>query len=124
MPPKLLRLDQPANGPSNTLAPSLGTKHSDLESSPVAIDQGNAAEKQAEPKPVDAPSTLKESLSVDFDTLSVEVWEQRLIQEAMRRTQGNVPAAAELMGISRATMYRKLEKGPVPPDAMPSDPVS
>lgn len=124
VPPKLLRLDQPANGPSNTLAPRLGTKHSDLESSPVAIDQGNAAEKQAEPQPVDAPSTLKESLSVDFDTLSVEVWEQRLIQEAMRRTQGNVPAAAELMGISRATMYRKLEKGPVPPDAMPSDPVS
>jgi Nif-specific regulatory protein len=55
----------------------------------------------------------------DFDTLSVDVWEQRLIQEALRRTQGNVPAAAELMGMSRATLYRKLEKLQIPPDSIP-----
>jgi two-component system response regulator HydG len=45
-----------------------------------------------------------------FDTLNVTVWEQRLIQEALVRTQGNVPAAAELLGMARATLYRKLEK--------------
>jgi transcriptional regulator with GAF, ATPase, and Fis domain len=46
-----------------------------------------------------------------FDTLNVTVWEQRLIQEALARTQGNIPAAAELLGMARATLYRKLEKG-------------
>jgi Nif-specific regulatory protein len=46
-----------------------------------------------------------------FDTLNVTVWEQRLIQEALVRTQGNIPAAAELLGMARATLYRKLEKG-------------
>ncbi|MFN9606438.1 MAG: helix-turn-helix domain-containing protein, partial [Planctomycetota bacterium] len=38
-----------------------------------------------------------------------EQWEQRLIREALRRTRGNIPEASELLGISRATLYRKLE---------------
>lgn len=44
-----------------------------------------------------------------FDTLNVEQWEQRLIHEALKRTRGNIPDAAELLGVSRATLYRKLE---------------
>jgi Nif-specific regulatory protein len=44
-----------------------------------------------------------------FDTLNVEQWEQRLIHEALKRTRGNIPEAAELLGVSRATLYRKLE---------------
>jgi Nif-specific regulatory protein len=46
-----------------------------------------------------------------FDTLNVAVWEQRLIKEALHQTNGNIPAAAELLGMARATLYRKLEKG-------------
>ncbi len=53
--------------------------------------------------------TLHESKTEVFDTLNIEQWEKRLIQEAMRRTRGSIPEAAELLGISRATMYRKLE---------------
>jgi len=53
--------------------------------------------------------TLHESKTEVFDTLNIEQWEQRLIREAMRRTRGGIPEAAELLGISRATMYRKLE---------------
>ena len=49
-----------------------------------------------------------------YDTLDVTVWEQRLIQEALSRTKGNIPAAAELLGMARATLYRKLEKGHPP----------
>lgn len=49
---------------------------------------------------------------IRFDTLNVSIWEQRLIQEALRRTGGNIPAAAELLGMARATLYRKLEKSP------------
>lgn len=44
-----------------------------------------------------------------FDSLNIEEWEKRLIQEALERTQGSMPEAAELLGISRATLYRKIE---------------
>ena len=54
--------------------------------------------------------SLHETLSdADLDSLNIEHWEQRLILEALRRTRGNIPEAAEMLGISRATMYRKLE---------------
>jgi transcriptional regulator with PAS, ATPase and Fis domain len=51
------------------------------------------------------------ALGFKFDTLNVSTWEQRLIKEALQQTHGNIPAAAELLGIARATLYRKLEKG-------------
>lgn len=44
-----------------------------------------------------------------LDSLRIDDWEQRLIREALKRTNGNIPEAAELLGISRATLYRKLE---------------
>ena len=50
--------------------------------------------------------TLNDS---DLDSLNIEQWEQRLIREALRRAKGSVPDASEMLGISRATMYRKLE---------------
>ena len=43
-----------------------------------------------------------------LDTLRIDEWEQRLILKALRRTSGNVPEAARLLGISRATAYRKI----------------
>jgi two-component system response regulator HydG len=53
--------------------------------------------------------TLHEARTDSLDTLNIEQWEQRLIREALRRTRGNIPESSELLGISRATMYRKLE---------------
>ena len=46
----------------------------------------------------------------ELDTLEIEVWERKLILEALKRTAGNVPEAAKLLGIGRATLYRKLEQ--------------
>ena len=43
-----------------------------------------------------------------LDTLRIDEWEKRLIQKALSRTGGSVPEAAQLLGISRATAYRKL----------------
>ena len=43
-----------------------------------------------------------------LDTLSIEEWERRLIRKALTRTGGSVPQAAKLLGISRATAYRKI----------------
>ena len=46
----------------------------------------------------------------EMETLEIAAWERKLIDEALRRTRGNVPEAAKLLGIGRATLYRKLEE--------------
>ncbi|MFM9117619.1 MAG: helix-turn-helix domain-containing protein, partial [Planctomycetota bacterium] len=48
--------------------------------------------------------------SQPLDTLDLSIWEQKLIREALGRSEGNVPEAAGLLGISRATLYRKIEE--------------
>ncbi len=45
-----------------------------------------------------------------LDTLRLDRWEERLIREALSRTDNNVNEATKLLGISRATLYRKLEQ--------------
>ncbi len=45
-----------------------------------------------------------------LDTLLIEDWEKKLIRRALRRTGDHVPDAAKLLGIGRATLYRKLEQ--------------
>jgi DNA-binding NtrC family response regulator len=42
------------------------------------------------------------------DTLRIDHWERKLITLALDRTGGSVPEAADLLGISRATAYRKI----------------
>jgi Nif-specific regulatory protein len=43
-------------------------------------------------------------------TLRLDAWERKLIGEALGRTRGNIPDAAKLLGIGRATLYRKIEE--------------
>ncbi len=45
-----------------------------------------------------------------FESLRIDLWERKLIKEAIARTQNNVPEAAKLLGIGRATLYRKIEE--------------
>jgi len=52
---------------------------------------------------------LRGVASGELESLDMESWERRLISEALRRTEGNVPDAARLLGIGRATLYRKVE---------------
>jgi Nif-specific regulatory protein len=52
---------------------------------------------------------LRDSGGDSLDTLQMDVWEKKLIQEALRRSDGNVPEAAKLLAIGRATLYRKIE---------------
>jgi Nif-specific regulatory protein len=56
-----------------------------------------------------ADLALRDSGSGDLDTLNIEHWERKLITEALVRANGNVPEAAKLLGIGRATLYRKFE---------------
>jgi Nif-specific regulatory protein len=52
---------------------------------------------------------LRDGGSEDLDTLEIDRWEKKLIVEALKRSDGNVPEAAKLLNIGRATLYRKIE---------------
>ncbi len=62
----------------------------------------------------DEPEIMPEDLGLRdagvsrLDTLCISDWERRLILKALQRTDGNVPAASKMLGISRATAYRKI----------------
>ncbi|QDV61399.1 sigma 54-interacting transcriptional regulator [Crateriforma conspicua] len=43
-----------------------------------------------------------------LDTLRIDEWERRLIRQALEKSDGSVPKAAKMLGISRATAYRKI----------------
>jgi len=49
------------------------------------------------------------SFVAESATLRLEDWQRVLVIEALRRCGGSVPNAAAELGISRATLYRKLE---------------
>lgn len=46
----------------------------------------------------------------DMPELNLEKLERKAIEQALRSSNGNVSRAAELLGITRFTLYRKLEK--------------
>jgi Nif-specific regulatory protein len=70
--------------------------------SAVVLAAGSAIE------PVDLQ--LRDSGSEAIESLRLDYWEQKLIAEALLRTGRNVPEAAKLLGIGRATLYRKIEE--------------
>ena len=49
-------------------------------------------------------------VEVDIETLNLELMEKMTIEKAIRRAGGNISLAAEYLGITRYTLYRKLEK--------------
>ena len=53
---------------------------------------------------------LHEPVGGELESLKLKDWEKRLIGEALRRADGNVPEAAKLLGIGRATLYYKIKQ--------------
>ena len=53
---------------------------------------------------------IRDATSDDLETLQIDHWERKLILEALKRTENSVPKAAKLLGISRATLYRKIDE--------------
>ncbi len=45
-----------------------------------------------------------------IESLRIDEWEKKLILEALARTKGVIPEAAKLLGIGRATLYRKVDQ--------------
>jgi DNA-binding NtrC family response regulator len=45
-----------------------------------------------------------------FENMSIDEVEALLIRKVMRRCDGNISQAAESLGLSRAALYRRIEK--------------
>jgi DNA-binding NtrC family response regulator len=53
---------------------------------------------------------LRDTGETGLSSLKIDDWERKLVGEALTRTRGNIPEAAKLLGIGRATLYRKIEE--------------
>ncbi|HEY1067244.1 MAG TPA: sigma-54-dependent Fis family transcriptional regulator, partial [Pirellulales bacterium] len=51
---------------------------------------------------------LRDAGDAPLASLRIDDWERKLIVEALARTGHNIPEAAKLLGLGRATLYRKL----------------
>ena len=56
----------------------------------------------AEPAPANA--------SGELESLTLDEAEERMVRRALERSDGNIQRAAETLGLSRAALYRRLEK--------------
>ena len=45
-----------------------------------------------------------------LETLRLDVWEKKLIMRALQRVDGSVAEACKLLGVARATLYRKISE--------------
>jgi Nif-specific regulatory protein len=72
------------------------------------IDSGVVMADEPEVLPNDLALNDSGAAIDEPETLRIDHWEKRLITLALERTGGNVPEAAELLGVSRATAYRKI----------------
>ncbi|MCL6305565.1 sigma-54-dependent Fis family transcriptional regulator [Pseudomonas syringae] len=70
-----------------------------------ALRQASAAGAQQAPA-----SSLLDSLNQSDQTFSIDDLEQRLIQEALDKSEGNLAAASRLLGLSRAQFAYRLKK--------------
>ena len=75
-----------------------------LEITPYDLDLRFSSNESMDISPTELPTGTSH--------LSVEENEKRLLRNALLESGGNRTKAAELMGISRRTLHRKLEKWP------------
>lgn len=60
--------------------------------------------------PQDEESMLREPQHDNVKSLNIEEMEEILIKKALKKHQGNISLAAEDLGLSRAALYRRMEK--------------
>lgn len=54
--------------------------------------------------------TATRAAAASIDTMSIDEMESHLIAKTLRRYDGNISQAAESLGLSRAALYRRIEK--------------
>ena len=61
-------------------------------------------------EPANLAITASRPLEQSFDNMSIDEVEALLIRKVLRRSNGNISQAAESLGLSRAALYRRIEK--------------
>jgi DNA-binding NtrC family response regulator len=61
-------------------------------------------------EPANLAIASSKQLSPSFDNMSIDEVEALLIRKVLRRSNGNISHAAEALGLSRAALYRRIEK--------------
>lgn len=55
-------------------------------------------------------SPRKKSGDLEFDTFNLDEIERRVIEKVMKQNQGNISQAASELGLTRTSLYRRMEK--------------
>jgi len=63
-----------------------------------------------EVEPANLAISTARSGTTSFENMSIEEVETLLIRKVLRRCDGNISQAAEALGLSRASLYRRIEK--------------
>jgi DNA-binding NtrC family response regulator len=66
--------------------------------------------REEEIEPANLAIVAARSATLTFDNMSIDEVEALLIRKMMRRCDGNISQAAEALGLSRAALYRRIEK--------------
>ncbi len=61
-------------------------------------------------EPANLAITAARAAAPSFDNMSIDEVEALLIRKMLRRCDGNISQAAEALGLSRAALYRRIEK--------------
>jgi len=61
-------------------------------------------------EPANLAIATSRSSAQSFENMSIDEVEALLIRKVMRRCDGNISQAAEALGLSRAALYRRIEK--------------
>jgi DNA-binding NtrC family response regulator len=61
-------------------------------------------------EPAGAPAAGQNAAPQALSTLNLEDLEREAIQQALRQHQGNISKAAEVLGLTRGALYRRLDK--------------
>lgn len=61
-------------------------------------------------EPANLAIAAAKSSSTNFENMSIDEVEALLIRKVLRRCDGNISQAAEALGLSRAALYRRIEK--------------
>lgn len=62
------------------------------------------------------PQTVAKGSSVSFEGMTLDEIERQTILQALETHNGNLSHVASALGISRAALYRRLEKYDIPTD--------
>ena len=76
----------------------------------ILAGEGTVETAQVEGPPVVEPSNLLKDLEIPDDGLVLEEVEKALIRKALAKAGGNKSKAAELLGLTRRTLYSRMER--------------